>query len=498
MEILAFLAALLLFVASCSGSETSASQSSQEEGAEEDGAEEERVEESSTGQPNIIFVLTDDLDFASAQKMPEIRSQLIEKGTSFENAFVSFPTCCPSRATILTGLYAHNNNVKGNQLPEGGFEKFRDEGLEEKTIAVRLQEAGYQTAYFGKYMNGYAGGDPTHVPPGWDEWYGKKKDQRLYDYQINENGVEVSYGSDTEDFFTDVLSSQATDFVQRAAPDSRPFFMYVAPTAPHGPATPAERHQGDFSNEEASHPPSLNEEDTSDKPAWIRDIDRLSDKQVSAIDRRHRERLESLLAVDEMVASLMRELGEAGELEDTFIFFTSDNGWHAGEHRIKGGKRTPYEEAARVPFFARGPGVPAGSRVEKLTLNTDFAPTFAGLAGVEFLADGRSLGPLLGGDEETSPGRTAILLETFANEATEDDATHNLTNYQAVRTKTHKYVEYETGEKELYDLQADPYELDNIYESADTSLIDNLKAALDALRSCSEEGCREAENAAPS
>jgi N-acetylglucosamine-6-sulfatase len=463
------LASLLHFVASCSGSEPS------------------------TYQPNIIFVLTDDLDFASAQKMPEVRSQLIEEGTSFENAFVSFPTCCPSRATILTGLYAHNHDVKGNNPPQGGFRTFRSEGLEESTIALRLQEAGYQTAYFGKYLNGYADGDPSHVPPGWDEWYGKLNQQKLYNYRINENGERVSYGGYPEDFYTDVLASQATDYVERAAFDSRPFFMYVAPTAPHDPATPAERHKGAFSDEDAPRPPSFNEEDVTDKPSWVREIDRISIEQDSLINRLHQERLNSMLAVDEMISSLMQELEESGDLDNTFIFFTSDDGFHAGEHRIKVGKRTPYEESVHVPFFIRGPEVPADSKVEKLILNIDFAPTFAELSGAEFPADGRSLAPLLGGDEETSSWRTAILLEAFSNEEAGGEQA-NLPNYQAVRTETHKYVEYDNGDRELYDLQADPYELESLHESDDPSLLEDLKSKLEALKSCSEEGCREAED----
>jgi N-acetylglucosamine-6-sulfatase len=383
--------------------------------------------------------------------------------------------------------------VKGNKPPAGGFKTFRSEGLEENTIAVSLQEAGYQTAFFGKYLNGYPDGDPTHVPPGWDEWYGKLQEQKLYNYSINENGEEVSYGNDTDDFFTDVLSGEATDFVQRAASDSRPFFMYVAPTAPHGPATPAERHKGAFSGEEAPRPPSFDEEDVSDKPSWIRDMDRISNKQDSQIEGRYQKRLNSMLAVDEMIASLTQELEDSGELDNTFIIFTSDNGFHGGKHRLKGGKRTPYEESARVPFFVRGPAVPAGSKTQKLALNTDLAPTIADLAGVEFSGDGRSLTPLL--REEDSPSdRTSILLEAFTNEEAQG-AQATLPNYQAVRTETHKYVEYDNGEKELYDLAADPYELENVYENADASVLEDLRTRLDALRSCSEEGCWEAEDA---
>jgi N-acetylglucosamine-6-sulfatase len=439
---------------------------------------------STSEQPNIIFVLTDDLDFASTQKMPQISSLLADQGTSFEEAFVSHSVCCPSRSTILTGLYDHNHHVLGNEPPAGGFQKFLSEGHEENTIAVRLQEAGYQTAFFGKYLNGYPAGDPTHVPPGWEEWYGKLDGQRLYNYRLNENGEEVSYGNEPEDFFTDVLSGQATDFVQRAAPDSKPFFMYVAPTAPHGPATPAERHKGAFSEEEPPRPPSFDEEDVSDKPSQIQGTERISEDDASTIDDYYRQRLESMLAVDDMVGSLVQELEGSGELDNTFIFFTSDNGFEQGEHRRKTGKNQAYEESSHVPLLVRGPGVPAGSETAKLALNTDFAPTFADLAGAEFPADGRSLVPLLGGDEDL-PWRTSVLLERLPTQR----------GYQAIRTGTHKYVEYNNGEKEVYDLEADPYELDNVYESADPSLLKDLKAKLEALKSCSEDGCREAEDA---
>ena len=249
------------------------------------------------------------------------------------------------------------------------------------------------------------------MPPGWDEWYGKIDQQKLYDYRINENGEEVSYGNEEGDFYTDVLSGQATDFVGRAAPEDQPFFAYVAPTAPHGPATPAERHEGAFAEEEGPRPPSYDEEDVSDKPSPIAAAERISETESSEIDDYYRQRLESMLAVDEMVGSLVDELEAAGELDNTYIFFTSDNGWFGGEHRIRSGKNRPYEESARVPLFVRGPGVADGATTEKLTLNTDFAPTFAELAGVSFPADGRSLTPLLHSEEPSSPWRSSVLLE---------------------------------------------------------------------------------------
>ena len=505
----------VLLAAGCSGTEP---------------AGEEKTEAPVTGeadvsgdQPNIVFVLTDDLDAASAQKMPEINALLGDGGASFDEAFVSHPVCCPSRSTILTGLYDHNHDVLSNNPPSGGFEKFRSEGHEENTVAARLQEeGGYRTAFFGKYLNGYPGDQgSSYVPPGWDEWYGKLDGQELYDYRINENGEEVAYGNATEDFFTDVLSGKATDFVQSAASGDKPFFMYVAPTAPHGPTTPAERHEGDFADEQAPRPPSFDEEDVSDKPSWIRDSASLSEQDVSGIDSHYRKRLESMLAVDEMVGSLVEELEATGELENTYIFFTSDNGFEQGEHRIGGGKNRPYEESAHVPLLVRGPGISPATEVEELAVNTDFAPTFADLAGIEFPADGRSLAPLLRGEEP--PWRSAILIQRLPPESGGAEASGEgevkdkakgkakskdkakgkakgkagggAAPYEAIRTETHKYVEYENGEKELYDLEADPYELESLHESADPSLLEDLAARLDALRSCVEDECREAEDA---
>jgi len=506
LVILACTAALL--VAGCSGSEISASETSASETSQEEGAG------PATDRPNIIFVLTDDLDYASTFKMPEIRSRLIEEGISLEDAFVSHPICCPSRATLLTGLYDHNHGVKGNAPPEGGFQTFVSEGHEENSIAVGLQESGYRTAFFGKYLNGYPAGDPTHVPPGWNEWYGKLDEQKLYDYRINENGEEVSYGSEEEVFFTDVLSGQSTDFVSRAAPEDQPFFAYVAPTAPHGPATAAERHKGAFADEKASRPPSFDEEDVSDKPSPIKNAERITEEEASNIDDYYRQRLKSMLAVDEMVGALLEELKAAGELDNTYIFFTSDNGWFQGEHRIQSTKNRPYEESARVPLFVRGPGIPAGTNTDKLALNTDLAPTFAELAGASFAADGRSLAPLLRGEEPAS-WRSSVLLEKLPQKGNGEEGSGKAKgkegetvpgsvpksgpgqspDFQAVRTETHKYVEYDNGDVELYDLQSDPYELENLYKSVDPALLEELKARLEALRDCSEEGCREAENA---
>ncbi|MBA3474258.1 MAG: sulfatase-like hydrolase/transferase, partial [Rubrobacter sp.] len=200
-----FLACLAAFlVAGCSGG-TDETARDETEPSTDLGTTREEAAGVSGDKPNIIFVLTDDLDYASIQKMPEINSLLRDEGAYFENTFISHPLCCPSRSTILTGLYDHNHGVLGNAPPDGGFQKFLSEGHEEDSIATHLQEGGYRTGFFGKYLNGYPGDEgPTYVPPGWDEWYGKLDEQKLYDYRVNENGEEVSYGSEEEDFYTDV------------------------------------------------------------------------------------------------------------------------------------------------------------------------------------------------------------------------------------------------------------------------------------------------------
>ena len=259
----------------------------------------------------------------------------------------------------------------------------------------------------------------------------------------------------------------------------------------HGPPVPADRYKDAFADENAPRPPSFDEEDVSDKPPWISDMSRFSEDDISSIDTLYRNRLGTMLSVDEMVNSLIRELKKEGQLDNTFIFFASDNGFLMGQHRIQNDKRYPYEESVRTPLFVRGPGVPAGAKVEDLVANTDFAPTIADLAGASVSsADGRSLAPLLRGEDPS--WRSAILLEEFQR----PNKKRSLPPYEAIRTETNKYVEYATGDKELYDLQADPYELDNVYESADPSLVAELKTRLDALKSCVGEGCRETEDGA--
>jgi N-acetylglucosamine-6-sulfatase len=462
---------------------------------------------SAAPRPNLVFVLTDDQDLVlgSLDFMPKTRALIADQGVTFSNHFVPLSLCCPSRSTILTGLHVHNHRVLTNFLPDGGFEKFDQLRHEDRTLAVALQDAGYRTALFGKYLNGYPNGeDLTYVPPGWDEWASPVKGSpyAAYRYTLNENGKLVAYGGKAEDYMTDVLAAKAVDFVRRASATSQPFFLYLATYAPHRPAPPAKRHAGLFPGLQAPRTPSFNEPDVRDKPARIRALKRLDASRIAAIDALYRKQMQSLQAVDEAVAALVEALRAAGRLDDTYIVFTSDNGFHMGQHRLEPGKYTPYEPDIHVPLLVRGPGVPRGLTVEALTLSVDFAPTFAELAGATLPAqpDGRSFVPFLKGQPPAS-WRQAVLLEQFAvpsappkgSDLQEPDDTSAHPSHRGLRTASYKYVEYGTGEKEVYNLRTDPDERLNLRDQVPKAWLASVSKLVKALASCKGRTCREIE-----
>ena len=485
--------------------------------------------------PNIIVIPTDDLaawDLSPrmVERMPNLKKEMVEGGTTFENSFVTNSVCCPSRATILRGQYAHNHQVLTNAPPLGGAERFRISGGDASTAATWLQEDGYRTSFFGKYLNAYYG---DYVPPGWDEWYGISGN--FLSNSLNENGAVINY--DPDDYhLDDVLSEKASDYVERTAgadppffTTDRPFLMWLGTKAPHQPATPAPRHADTLKDLELPRPPSFDEEDVRDKPGWIRDNPPLEAEQVQYLEELNRERLRSMMAVDDMIGDLFDSLRETGELDDTYVFFMSDNGFHLGQHRLGAGKWTAYEEDIRVPLIVRGPGVPEGKKLPHMVLNNDLAPTFADLAGVDppGFVDGRSLAPLLDGSPapeeewrqrflvEAVAERGSIPRPPFVNESrvvplvTGDPLPNDWRKtsagradsseewgrpwLKALRTEDHLFVEYKTGEHELYDLKEDPYQLDNIYDEASPDLLRRLNEQLDSLRQCEAEACRTAE-----
>ncbi|MBK9092889.1 MAG: sulfatase [Anaerolineae bacterium] len=451
--------------------------------------------------PNILFIVADDLDAASVSAMPQVQALLRGQGLTFTQAFVTNSVCCPSRTTFLRGQYTHSHHIYTNRAPDGGFELVYQLGLEQSTVATWLHDAGYRTALFGKYLNNYPEtASETYMPPGWDEWYATVRNgpYQFFDYDLNENGAIVHHGTAPEDYLTDVLGRQATSFITRSValaqemPQGAPFFVYLAPYAPHKPSTPAPRHARLFANVQAPQGPSFDEEDVSDKPAWVSTRRRLNRSDLTEIDREYRNRLRSLQAVDEMVASLIGALQASGAISNTYLFFTSDNGYHQGQHRLPAGKTTAYEEDIRVPLFVIGPGVPAGASRAHLTLNTDLAPTFAALAGVvpPAFVEGRSLLPLLASDPPAvEDWRACVLIEHKTLEIGDPPT------YEALRTPQFLYVEYTTGEHEFYDLILDPHELENRYASADVGLLRGLHQQLSALRQCQGAACGPLEDA---
>ena len=451
--------------------------------------------------PNFVFILTDDLDrnlAFDASRFPKLDSLLVERGTTFSNAFVTDSLCCPSRSSILRGQYVHNHDVRSNRPPLGGFEKFHGNGDEKSTVATWLHDAGYRTGLLGKYLNGYPNGvEPTFVPPGWDVWASATGNGGYsgYNYRLNENGSVVRYGSSPDDYMTDVLSRKSGEFIQQTG--NKPFFLYVAPFVPHLPATPAPRHAEAFPGAQAPRTASFNQADVSAEPQWLRDRPLLNDQQVASIDALYRKQLQSMLAVQDLVDHVVDTLRQAGELDNTYIVFTSDNGFHLGQHRLPQGKITAFEEDIRVPLVVRGPDVPQGRKVDEFAANIDFAPTFAKLGGAKAprFVDGRSLEPVLHDKSSDDDAREALLVEQFTDGAGRRHGRGGGVppTYAAVRTDRYTYVEYVTGERQLYDLRGDPDQLNNIAGTADAKLVESLSKRLQALQRCEAAGCRAAE-----
>jgi N-acetylglucosamine-6-sulfatase len=460
--------------------------------------------EALTAKPNIVFILTDDMRKDDLKYMPQTRTLLKEEGMMFQNAFVSNALCCPSRATIMRGQYSHNTGVWNNRSPvTGGWQAYNTNGDENDNVATRLHDAGYRTALIGKYMNGYAG---KYEPPGWSRWFatfdGTGGSFRYYDYDVNDQGTIRHYGTSDNDYKTDVLSRQTDAFISNSAAQGTPFFAYVAPLAPHLPSRPAPRDAHTFDALKAPRLPSFDEADVSDKPSWIRQLPILTSDEIAHINNRHEIRVESLQAVDDLVKGVVDTLNSANAMSNTYVFFTSDNGWHHGEHRIPTEKGRPYEEDIHIPLLVRGPGVAAGSTTYKLTVNTDYLPTFTDLACSPdptlcetlkvqknwYVPDGRTLLPVF--ERNANAWRNAILLEAAADHGA--PVSYGIRTIDSGATTKGKYVEYNGTERELYDLGADPYELTNVYDSA--SPPSALAAHLEVLKGCAGNTCRTAEN----
>jgi arylsulfatase A-like enzyme len=428
--------------------------------------------------PNILFILTDDQRWdttdgthspSGAFIMAGTRAELAGKGVEFPQAYMTTPLCCPSRASILAGSYAHRTGVYRNSDVNGGADDFDDTS----TLATWLQGAGYRTSLIGKYLNGYQqlwpNNQTPYIPPGWTEWRGLRN-VAFYNYRMVEpdgmGGYVINlYGSDPEDYLTDVMREKAKTFISDAVAAGEPFFLYLAFKAPHGPFIAAPRHEGTFQHFPPWRPPSYNEADVSDKPSWVQ---ALPFQDSADLDQIRIDQLEMVRAVDEAIGGsttdgivgIMEHIRNLGIDENTIVVYFADNGWYWGEHRLRA-KNNPYEEAIRSPMLVHYPKLVPLPRVEdRFALNIDLAPTFAELAGagIPIAHDGESLLRVLDG---TAPGwRTDFLTEGWPS-------SHP---WATVHEGQWKYTEIPlvpgdpgTGfEIELYDLVTDPYELQNV------------------------------------
>jgi arylsulfatase A-like enzyme len=456
--------------------------------------------------PNVVVIQTDDQDFRSMSAMPYTQRLFARRGTTFDQEIVNFPLCCPSRATFYTGEYAHNHGVIWNNYPYGGYQLF--DGSE--TLPVWLKRAGYRTIHVGKYLNEYGEVDPNEVPKGWVDWHGGV-DPTTYDYYgftLNENGKLHTYPRNERNYSTDVYTRIADASLERAAKAGKPFFLSLAPNAPHTvavatgarvegtPAVPPPRYAGLYANKSMPIYPNFNEADLSDKPTTLLDFfpTQMTDEQVAELQEHWRGRMGSLRGVDDMVASTVKTLKKTGEWKNTVLVFTSDNGWILGEHRLRdpvtedgkaaGVKYVPYEGSSRVPLMITGPGFAKGKTIHGVTSNADLAPTVLDLADAKATLpeDGMSL--LRAARKPSRLKNRGVLIETFDNP-------RGVPPYKSVRTKRYRYDLQADGQEGLYDLKLDPWELQSAHADPRYAQIKSiLRAYLDDVVDCKGKDCR--------
>lgn len=511
--------------------------------------------------PSFVVIQTDDQTLDSlyetfsaypgapaTRAMPNTVDLIAKRGMTFTRYYVSYPLCCPSRVSLLTGRYAHNTNVRGNVQPNGGFTGFSFRQAANYNIATWLQDAGYRTIHIGKFLNGY-GDEPydngTIVSPGWDAWHTVLKSDThhyFYGYTMNNHGQLEGPNGDFGDwetreygirddlgcpsaptnglpcyYATDAFTNMASQELL-STPANRPFYLQLDYTAPHGdfrrPAgpEPAPRHYDWFKGAQLPRDQAegLNEGDVTDKPRFIRDAPRLTPSETYTYRVYWQKQLESLRSVDDGVKQVIDTLSAMGRLRNTYILFTSDNGFFFGEHRLLGGKFLAYEPATHLPFLIRGPGIKPGSSTGELAANIDVAPTILDLAGVEAdkSMDGTSLVPFL--EDPALRTRRPILFESFvetsdveaqgaisgSSSRARDGATASLLappkDYAGIRLGAYKYIAWPSGEKELYDINRDPNELNSLHRVPNYFPIRNfLHRELLRLSECSGRTCRE-------
>ncbi|CAH1783660.1 unnamed protein product, partial [Owenia fusiformis] len=475
--------------------------------------------------PNIIFILTDDQDIEIGGTIPIVKTkQLIgDAGITFQNMFVDSPLCCPSRSSILTGRYIHNHNAVNNSINGNCSSPAWQAGAEKKAFSVYLKEQQYTTFFAGKYLNQYgkkAAGGPAHVPPGWDWWNGLVGNSRYYNYKLSVNGTKENHKDDYKtDYLTDVIHRRGIEFLQLqnndgTNADAKPFFMMLSTPACHAPFTPAPQYSGKFNDTKAPRNGSFNVYGK-DKHWLLRAAKHpLSKTSLEYIDGAYRNRWRTLLSVDDIVENVINVLKERKLLENTYIFFSSDNGFHLGQFSLPNDKRQMYDFDIRVPLYVRGPGIKPGQKKNQLIGNIDLAPTFIALANgtVPSEMDGQSFVPLL--DSSSSKWRNDFLIEHQGEYGGDsrcpdlkddnvdncypdcvcEDAKNN--TYTCVRTLSFNtnlvYCQFSDSESfvEVYDLKKDPYQLNNLAKTIDPKLLAKQNQRLIQLSVCQGDSCR--------
>jgi arylsulfatase A-like enzyme len=453
-----------------------------------------------TGTPsavrNIVFILADDLDTATFEQVPRLKA-LHAQGLTLRNMVVTDSLCCPSRTSILRSQYVHNHGVVSNLLASnGGWATFAQKGEEEDCLPVWLHAAGIQTAFLGKYLNGYGeDGDPTAIPTGWDRWFvptTKSGMYRGYGYTVNDDRRLVSYAAGRDDFLNDVLTDKAVDFISTAR---SPFYLQVNSTAPHDPAPVARRHQDSHPRAQVPRTRSFNARGTGE-PGWRGHKHRIGPKRIARYDAYWRQRVQSTESIADTFDAVTKALREAGTLDSTLIVIGSDNGYHAGSRRLSPGKRTAYREDTIVPTILIGPGIVPGSETNAMTSTIDLAPTFAELLGatVPDWVDGRSLVPLFT-DTAGTAWRTGVLSESMGDSAFNDPdfQAFKPPKFRALRTQRWLYVEYADGSRELFDRAQSNAEVDNVLATTPPGIVADLSSHLSALSTCAGATCRTAD-----
>ncbi|GFO01069.1 N-acetylglucosamine-6-sulfatase-like [Plakobranchus ocellatus] len=355
-----------------------------------------------TTKPNIVFILTDDQDVAlfGQHPMPKTKKLITDQGMLFTNMFVTSPLCCPSRSSILSGQFVHNHHTRNNSVSGGCSNSAWQKKTEPKTFITYLKADGYQTFFAGKYLNQYGfkkTGGVEHIPVGWDDWHALVGNSVYYNYSLSVNGKEEKHGDNyTEDYLPDVIHRKGLEFLSKQS-ERYPFFMMLSTPSCHAPFTPAPQYEEKFKNEKVPRTKNFNVHGKDKHWLIEQAITPMPDDVIEKVDENYRQRHRTLLSVDDMVEGVVNKLKDMGVLDNTYIFFSSDNGFHLGQFSLPIDKRQLYDFDIRVPLIVRGPGVKPNVTSAEAVMSIDLAPTFLDITGTNIPAqfDGMNLSPLL-------------------------------------------------------------------------------------------------------